>query len=796
MNTSQSHSEVLSDSVEDFALSVEDEFENLKDNAVQGAESRIKDFINSNLKRLLGTFENSSWVTKTAVTGGVGILAYYGMKVAKWAMDGIFGIGHWIKEKLNLRRNTSLKKILKIILGVGAIALIPLLYQGIKIGQLRITDIVKAWQKDGSLGIFSLLSSQFPEGLANMSQDVINYFKKYLSEKVLGEGIEKAKEKVGQAQERVQDKIGQAKKAAKSVTRKSRKGETQSQAEDTISDEFEIKAKELKKAIEDEGVKKTFERLVNDNAALVLKNGSLYILNSVGELLDLSRWLTLQWVDSMNEVKLAILDNPEKWFGALTRQYLEESVNFMVLATGVDFVHSFFDRSKAIQPLKSVIAGVTSGMKWGAYPFKLMGAAKRAYPVLAEKGPKYIRFIKGGAEFLGKGGKPVAKATVQAGKLVFWEGGKWAVVKAAESVGKKEVLAKMGQTISRKYQETIGKRLTELAGKEMMQTVLKSLGWRGAALSAMVADDAIPIVGWLDIVLEVGLGAWLSYDVYQFVKRYRNVLKFNELKKSQDLLPISSVEILDQPSRDAFDLKLKSLGKKESELSPEDYQNLLDTLPLVRFKMIREDHSTEIYTIKRGNIVNVTITDKSNNSLVHLENEDIDMALKSIPAPETNNFKKWDIDYKQSSETLTANYKEALRYIKNETAWQQIQMDIIDTRTIRIFRADTGTESYITRKSDNRWYISEYPKTGFDFFQALSMTNLINRVDDLIKGYWIKGSKNPFYTEDGDIYYGRTGKDIKILSGDEKSWKKFFNDMNVTDENIIDLLNHFHNEKK
>ena len=76
------------------------------------------------------------------------------------------------------------------------------------------------------------------------------------------------------------------------------------------------------------------------------------------------------------------------------------------------------------------------------------------------------------------------------------------------------------------------------------------------------------------------------------------------------------------------------------------------------------------------------------------------------------------------------------------------------------------------------------------------MANLNNRVNDIVKSYWMKGDKNPFYQEDGDIYYGRTGNDVKILSGKEKSWKKFFNNMKVSDQDLIDLLNHFHREKK
>ncbi len=780
--------EILDDSVENFAGSVKSEFLKLKKKASKNIETRVKKFIDSGTQALLKKFDKSSWMTKGLVTAGVGALAFSGMKILKRGIDGLFGIGHWVLEKVGLTRKKTLKTILKIILGVGAIALLPLLYQGIKGGMFKISDITKIWKSGGVLGIFNLLTSKFPESLKNLPEDILNFLKKSLGAEVLSDGLDKAKEKVKKGKEKMEG----LKNKTKDIFGQTSDSKEGNKDKKTGTEKFVVEGKKIKKALENEGVKNTMERLIHDNATLVIKNGVLLVIKETGELLDLSRWLSLQWVDSIDDVKKEILKNPEHWFGALVTQYLGESTKFIVVATGIDFLSSLVDRGKVISPLKSIIAGTQSGLKWGAWPFKIVSKTVGKYKELAARNPMYFRMAKGGVEFLGKGGKEIAKISAKTGKLVFWEGGKWVAVKTVEKIGGKVVLEGMGKAISHKYKETIGKRVIQLGEKEMMTTVLKALGWRGAAITGLFADDAT-VIGVLDDILAVGLGVWLSYDVYYLVQRYRNILRFNELKKSQDLLGIKSVKILDQPTQDSFDIKIKSLGKKEEDLSPEDFRNILDSLPLVRFKVIKEDDSEEIYTLKRGDIVNVSIQNKNGKVLEELSNEDVEAAFKTIPAP--TKFSSWEIDYKNPSQILKSNFRTALRYVKNETGWQQLKMDIIDTKTVRIYRSDTGTESYLTRDKEDKWHISEYPTMGFDFFQALSMANLNNRVNDIVKGYWIKGDENPFYQEDGDIYYGRTGNDVKILSGKEKSWKKFFNNMKVSDQDLIDLLNHFHDEK-
>lgn len=712
---------------------------------------RVDRFIRAGIDNLWNQF-NQARVGERVVYGGLAAVgAYTSYRILRSALEGFFGLGTWLLEKVNNIRRDSLQLILSLTLGTTVIGLIPLLYQGIARGNLSLTQVFTAWDEGSFEGLLELLTQHFPDGVRAMSAEVSNFIRETI-------GVERFDVWFGDLN------IDRALSAETLVP---------SDLENPVTPEETMVEAPILVEVPDISFTPsvlTRERwsefivnpsvpaftffinsLVENEGGVVVREGRIWLADEVGKLFDLSRWLTFQYGAALGEVIEAGENDPEAFMGAYIVQYLRETPKFIVLASSLEFLNLLRGRHASL-----FIRPVITGLTWGAWPIRLVGAAASQIGGTAT----FARFTRDGVVFLTRSGINLAKLTGQ-GSVLIWQGGRFVAAEAVRQVSRVATTRALGSAIMQTYTRTIGRQVTHFTSRTFTNRLLTVAGWRGAAASAMWADDAT-VIGVLDDIVAVGLSAWLATDVYHLIQITRSAFEFRRLMTEQESLEITQLTALDESTQ----VRLEAL-EAQDEVNDDQAFEFLSTLPRAEFRITRENGFHEEYLMVRGQILAVKIFE-GDTELASFSEGDIETLSQELPPPV--DFTRWSIDYHLVDEELFAHYRLAFTYILNETGWGALDYNIIDNRTLEIKRRDSQQVVFLHRDGEN-WYIGADRTTSFDLFQAISMANLINRVETLLLAETrLPAGETPFYAQADGLYISRPGFDTTLLEGEEDSW--------------------------
>ena len=553
---------------------------------------RVERFVRDGVDSLWDQFNQASTSERIVYGGLAAVGAYVGYHVLRSAVEGVFNLGSWLLDRINGVRENSIALILSLTLGTTVIGLIPLLYQGITAGQLSLTDIFDAWDEDGFEGLLSLLTTHFPEGVRNMSEDVRDFIIQTI-------GAERFEEWFGTLD------IDELEVPPVPVV-----PVPEGKAELT-----EAPAPVEVAPVEDPGIDfnpsgLTLERwqafmaernlenftlfinsLIENEGGMVVREGRIWVADEVGELFDLSRWLTFQYGAAIGDVIVAGEADPEATIGAYIFQYLRETPKFIVLASSLEFLNLLRGRHASL-----FIRPVMNGLTWGAWPLRLIGPARS----LIAGEAAFAHFTRDGVVFLTRNGANLAKLTSQ-GVVLVWQGGRFVAQEAARQVSRVVATRAIGSAIAQTYTRSLGRQVAYFTSRNFTSRLLGIAGWRGTAAAAMWANDAT-VIGVLDDVVAVGLTACLAVDVYHLIALTRSTIHFNNLMTEQESLGITSITALDETTQ----VRLAEIEADEN-FSEDMAFEFLSSLPRAEFKVERENGRHEEYLMVRGQILSVRI---------------------------------------------------------------------------------------------------------------------------------------------------------------------------------------------
>jgi hypothetical protein len=721
--------------------------------------NRAERFVREGVDNLWRQYNAASTAEKIVYGGLVAAGAYVGFRILRAAVEGVFNLGTWMLDSVSNIREDSLGLILKLTLGATVIGLIPLLYLGISRGRLSLPDIFAAWDEDGFEGLLALLASEFPEGVQAMSNDVKSFIRETIGAERFDAWFEGVSLMPTPGGEEVLPPNTELEDEPAAVpTDLDTQPEEVTVTPEVVFTPTGLTAERLDEFLLAPGIENftlLINSLIENEGGMVVEEGRILLVDEVGELFDLSRWLTFQYGDAIADVVAAGEADPEAQIGAYVLQYLKESPKFMVLASSLEFINLLRGRHASL-----FLRPVMSGLTWGAWPLRLVGAAARHVGGTAA----FARFTRDGVVFLSRAGVNLARLTPQ-GAVLMWEGGRFVSREIARQTARLGFTRALGAAIGQTYTRTVGRQVTHFTSRTFTNRLLGVAGWRGATTAALWANDAT-VIGVLDDVLAVALTAWLAADVYKLIQVTRSTLEFQRLMTEQENLAIVEIVGLDEATQS----RLAELNTEE-EMEEASAFEFLSSLPRAEFKVLRENGVHETYRMVRGQILSVEIYEGP-TLLADFTEEDIETLSQELPPP--NNFDRWEIDYEEEDETLFAHYRLAFTYVLNETGWGALDYDIKDNRTLEVKRRDSQQAVFLHREGEN-WFIGADRDTSFDLFQAISMANLINRVESiLLSEIRMPSGDTPFYSEADGLHISRPGFDTTILEGEEDSWYQQF----------------------
>lgn len=714
--------------------------------------NRVETFVRQGVDSLWTQYNQASTAEKIVYGGLAAVGAYVGFNILRSAVEGVFNLGSRLLDSISNIREDSISLVLRLTLGATVIGLIPLLYQGIARGNLSLNQIFTAWDEDGFQGLLDLLTKQFPEGVRAMSDDVRDFIRDTI-------GAERFDSWFGGLAEGVPVPVVPPEvEPAEPIDIEEEPAVVQEapliedpQIAFTPSDLTSERWQDFIQSPSFENFTLVINSLIENEGGMVVREGKIWITDEVGELFDLSRWLTFQYGASVGDVIAAGEADTEATIGAYIFQYLRETPKFFIAASSLEFVNLLRGRHASL-----FIRPAINSLKWGAWPIRLTGAALNHLGGTAA----FARFTRDGIVFLTQAGVNVAKLTGQ-GALLLWQGGRFVAAEAVRKVSRVAATRAIGSAMVQTYRRTLGRQVAHFTSRTFTNRLLSVAGWKGAATAALWADDGT-VIGVLDDVVAVGMAAWLATDVYHVVALTRSTMTFNRLMTEQESLGITSITATDETTQ----ARVTELEADE-DFSEENAFDFLSSLPRAEFSIERENGLREQYLMVRGQILSVHIYE-GETEMASFSEEDVATLSQELPPPAT--FDRWEIDYGLNDEDLFAHYRLAFNYVLNETGWSALDYEILDNQTLEVKRRDSQQAVFLHREGEN-WFIGADRETSFDLFQAISMANLINRVEAMLLSELRRPSgARPFYAEGDGLYVARPGFDTTILEGDDSSW--------------------------
>lgn len=713
--------------------------------------NRVERFIQEGVGSLWNQFNQASTSEKVVYGGLIVAGGYVGYHLLRSAVDSMFNLGNWMSERINSIRQNSLELFLSITLGATVIGLVPLLYQGVARGNLSLSHIFQVWDDDGFQGLLDLLTENFPEGVRNMSEDVREFIRASIGSERFdawfdtldNETVTPVIPPVIPFSETPEVSVEEPLEPVEAV-------------EDpniafTPSDLTSARWAEFVTNPSLENFTFFINSLVENEGGLVVREGRIWVVDEVGELFDLSRWATFQYGASVSDVLAAGEADPEARIGAYIFQYLRETPKFFIAASSLEFINLLRGRHASL-----FIRPAINSLTWGAWPVRLTGVALNYFGGTAA----FVRFTRDGVIFLTRSGANLAKLTAQ-GSILLWQGGRFVAAEAARQVSRVAATRALSSAITQTYTRTIGRQVAHFTSRNFTSRLLGVAGWRGGATAAMWANDAT-VIGVLDDIVAVGLTAWLATDVYRLIQLTRSTLTFKRLITEQESLEITNLTALDVTTQ----ARLDEIASDENFTEADAFE-FLSSLPRAEFKIERVNGRHEEYLMVRGQILSVHIF-AGDEELASFTEDDIETLSQELPPPVE--FDRWEIDYHQRDEDLYAHYRLAFNYVLNETGWSALDYDIKDNQTIEVKRRDSQQAVFLHRVDEN-WFIGADRETSFDLFQAISMANLINRVEFiLLSEIRLPSGEAPFYAQADGLYVARPGFDTTLLEGEDDSW--------------------------
>ncbi|MBU1935192.1 hypothetical protein KKF04_04005, partial [Patescibacteria group bacterium] len=346
-------------------------------------------------------------------------------------------------------------------------------------------------------------------------------------------------------------------------------------------------------------------------------------------------------------------------------------------------------------------------------------------------------------------------------------------------------LKSLSSLMTRKVESTALKKIATFTSKSLMRKLAVSLGVKGTTIALLIADDATWI-GVLDDIVAVGMAVWMAKDIYDIAVLARKALKIKVALEDYNEMPIASIEPSTEVDRNAIEAELAVRGKTLEEMTDEEMMEMIQSMPDIRLKITREGATGyEEYRFVRGEIWSTTIKNEA-GEIYELSDEELNQEISVSPPEE---FRPWEIDYNLAEDDLLANYRLAIMYTKSECAWTKMDHEFTDTNNVVIKRLDGNAQLNLTRTGET-WAIEGF-KSGLDFFQAIALANLINKVNVILENEKHVGANpHPFELQGIHIDFDRNWNpvDLRIISG-KGEWAKFYEKIGISNQELVDVLN-------
>lgn len=354
--------------------------------------------------------------------------------------------------------------------------------------------------------------------------------------------------------------------------------------------------------------------------------------------------------------------------------------------------------------------------------------------------------------------------------------------KSLEYLGKKAPA--LATLIEKRISLSFGPKIAKFAGNGFVKKVFASAGIK---LGAVAVGEAVPV---LNMVINVGMGAWMAKDIYDMYSLYQKSTKIDHAMKQLGGKKILDFQGADAASQKYIDEAMTLMGTDQESMLEKDPMAFLRSMPDVRIKIRREGSNdyNEEYRFVKGEILAAKITLTSGETL-ELTDEELNQEMK-FPLPE--NFKPRDIDYNLPSEQLKALLEFEFLRTKSECEWTKLDHETISNdHEVLIKRLDGNGQTKITR-SGNTWSVEGFSE-GVSFYQAIVLANLKNKAQNIIeKEGYVGGSSRPFSIEGKNIDFDRSWNptDLRILSEDAASF--FYEKIDLNQRMIVDTLNNWY----
>jgi len=203
---------------------------------------------------------------------------------------------------------------------------------------------------------------------------------------------------------------------------------------------------------------------------------------------------------------------------------------------------------------------------------------------------------------------------------------------------------KLETFLLKKMESRVVVGIERIAAKTWIKTILRSMGWKGAATGILLADDAT-VIGVVDDIVALGFLVWSASDIVSISKTILNARTIkNELEQRKGT-PIQRLQ-LESQSRDKLVSELKTMGYEESQIyvNGEINPQIIEQIPEDRLFAILDNSKftverariagKEEWELSGGEVASLTIYDDS-GKIASMTNEEIEKSEEAMKEYDT-----------------------------------------------------------------------------------------------------------------------------------------------------------------
>lgn len=215
---------------------------------------------------------------------------------------------------------------------------------------------------------------------------------------------------------------------------------------------------------------------------------------------------------------------------------------------------------------------------------------------------------------------------------------KFGVGRSLKKAGVEVTEKAIAEAVEKKIGGSLMKKVARMAMRTGFRSILESLGARGIAIAAMVADDATGI-GILDDPIAIGMGLWMASDIYDIIKLVSNAKEVENQMAQRTGKQIKYLAFGNQKGHGEFQKEVRAQYGINAEdavdkLTEVQIFGVLRNIPSITIEMRRVGMpGTEIWNLRNGEANGLKIIDAGGKTICEINDEDagkIDQAMEKL----------------------------------------------------------------------------------------------------------------------------------------------------------------------